>query len=437
MFRIYLAIVLLHLGIILVSGALEAPAPRLEQDPERPEQMRIVWPTIPCHSYELQEASSLGSWRTVVGYPFHADSGHLSHDFVVGNSRAFFRVIDLGPPIPSVEAFFSVAGPTGNESDLTLESKIKELLLLAEPGSQVLVSIYNWTRETMADAFLEAYRRGVDVRLIIGSDYPAVEKLQNSMRPGRVLVCRNEDGIPGGCHGGRINHNKFFLFSKLSDGSCNVVVQSSANFTLLQTQMHNNLLVVRDDRSLYDTYHIYWHDLYREVEDLDYYRGETEGSTASVYFFPRKSGNGTSGENDTIVEILDELGLEAGDSIHVAMAFWSNARIGIANKLADLLAKGVDVQVIFDPNNTGGNIGKTLRAAGASVIEFPYVHSKYMLVETGRGRQRKRYILTGSHNYTNPALTSNDEVLLRMENDELYETYLTDWIRMTAHPVLK
>src|SRR5690625_4945010 len=436
MARFLIPFILLHLWLTCgLAGGL--PSPGLEQDSERPEKMRITWPRFPCHLYELQEASSIDSWRTVKGYPVHADGEELAYDFVAANPRAFFRVIDLGPPLPSVEAFFSVAGPTGKESDLTLEAKIKELLALAEPGSQVLVSIYNWTRETMADAFLEAYERGVDVRLIIGSDYPAVERLKNSMRRGRVLVCRNENGEPGGCHGGRINHNKFFLFSKLSDGSCNVVVQSSANFTLLQTQMHNNLLVIRDDPGLYQAYDRYWHDLYLEIDQLDYYREVYDGATAAAYFFPRESGNGMTGEKDTIVEILEEIGLEAGDSVHVAMAYWSNARVGIAIKLAELQKKGVDVRVIFEPATTGGNVGLILRGAGVSVLEFPYVHSKYMLIDKGRGRQRKRFILTGSHNYTSPALTSNDEVLLRLEDDTLYEIYLADWLRMTDHPAVK
>src|SRR5690625_7672359 len=95
MSRFLIPFILLHLGLTFgLAGGL--PAPRLEQDSERPEKMRITWPTFPCHLYELQEASSIDSWRTRKGYRVHADGEELAYDFFAANRRPSSRVSDLG-----------------------------------------------------------------------------------------------------------------------------------------------------------------------------------------------------------------------------------------------------------------------------------------------------------------------------------------------------
>lgn len=399
--------------------------------------LRLAWDATPGDEYELQESEDLGAWQTVSGYPRQASEDRLHHEFTPVSSRGFFRVVDHGPvaPAPTVEAFFSVAGRTGVEQDLALEEKLKELLRQAEPGSEVLAAFFTWTRETMADAFIEAYQRGVDVRLIVGSDYPAVQKLESSLRQGRVLVCRDAEGVPNGCHGGRINHNKFVLFSQLSDGSRDVVVQSSANLTAPQLRNNNNLVIARHDAGLYNAYHLYWQDLYREVDDLDYYWDTGTDSDRRAYFFPRQEGNGGSGANDTIVEILDEISTAAGTEIHLAMAIWTDARLAIAHRLVALKGAGVSVQVIVNPNNVGQKVLAALEAGGIPVTRFPALHSKYLLIEQNSGRIQARWVLTGSHNYTLPALRSNDEVLLRLHDPDIYDAFLEDWNAIRGHPL--
>lgn len=425
-------------GLSLTCAGIAGTAPAAPQlDRVEGNNLRLWWPTFAGHEYDLQESRELIDWESVAGYPVEATGRPMHHQFAPETDGGFFRVLDLGPPVlvPQLEAFFSVAGPTGTEEDLTLEEKLKELLRLAEPGSEVRVALYTWSRGSMADAFIEAFNRGVDVRLIVGSDYAAVRKLEENIPHGRVLVCRDEAGVPNGCHGGRINHNKFFLFSELSDGSRDVVVQSSANFTNPQIRNNNNIVVSRNDASLYNAYHIYWNDLFRQVEDLSYYWDTGEESSPCAWFFPRQGGDGTTGSQDTIVEILDEVRVASGSQIHLAMAIWTDARIAIANRLVALKAAGVDVRVIVNPNNTGAKVRSALVAGGIPVTEFAPLHSKYMLIEHGLGRRHERLVYTGSHNYTDPALRSNDEALLRIDDFGIYETFLQDWYGMLVHPL--
>ncbi|MEO8874096.1 MAG: phospholipase D-like domain-containing protein, partial [Polyangiaceae bacterium] len=72
---------------------------------------------------------------------------------------------DAGPP-PRLSAFFCVP-PGDGGSDPTLENKVIELLAHATIGSEVRVSMYHFTRVNVAQAFVDASRRGVHVSIIL------------------------------------------------------------------------------------------------------------------------------------------------------------------------------------------------------------------------------------------------------------------------------
>ena len=60
-------------------------------------------------------------------------------------------------------------------------------------------------------------------------------------------------------------HHKTFLFSELSDGSRNVVLQGSHNLTTTQLTMHNNAVIIRGDAALFAAYERTWRDLFADV----------------------------------------------------------------------------------------------------------------------------------------------------------------------------
>lgn len=333
------------------------------------------------------------------------------------------------------EVFFTLPGPTGEEEDHALEKKLLELLEMAEPGSEVHGSIFTFSRTGMARAFIEAHRRGVEVRLLAGSEFRAVRRLKKALPKDHVLLNRNAEGEPGGFHSDGINHNKFFLFSRLSDGSEKVVVQSSANLTRHQLRTSNNMVIIRNDAGLYDAYLAYWQDMSRRVQEPDYYRFADGDSGARVYFFPRDAARGAGGEKDTVVEILDEIDPRAGGEIHVAMAYFTGGRPAVAHKLVELQEEGMMVRAIAAPKNLGHRIARILETGGVELVRMHRVHSKYVLIDGRIGGRRVKQVLTGSHNFTGPALTRNDETLLRLDDPQLYNAYLSNWNDLREHPL--
>ncbi len=340
-------------------------------------------------------------------------------------------------------AVFSTPRGDGQD-DLSLENAMLDLVAKAAPGSRIRVAIYNWTRRNVARAFLDAAKRGVDVRVVLdagenedddGKGYgPAVEMLRDGLPKGAVTLCARGKGS---CIGDHINHNKFLLFSELTDGSKNVVVQSSANFTKAQLGQHNNAVIIRNDAKLYAGYLSYFQDLRAQRLDLSYNR-ELEGKRVRTFVFPRSGG-------DTVVNVLDNVRCKKGVStIRVAMAFFTDERAEIAQRLVDLHERGCDVRVAMRKAGNGpvdASIIRRMKKGGLDVGLYPFesgnnIHSKYLLVdspyETAAGVSRRKLVFTGSHNYTGTALRHNDETLARIEDPAIFAAYAANWETIKA-----
>ena len=330
---------------------------------------------------------------------------------------------------PTFSVFFSVPkmDNSANQRDYTLETQLKSLLTHTPAGAQVRVSLYQWSRSTMADAFIAAARRGVDVQVVLdgsNKDRVAVDKLRAGLGAGKVTLCTARDA----CIGTGINHNKFFLFSKLDDGSTNVVVQSSANLTAGQLSEHNNMVVIRNDPKLYAGYRAYWNDLHAHRQNLNYYDTVNGTHAVKAYFFPRNVGG------DTVVNVLDNITSCRNTKVRVAMAFFANNRSAVADALARQARRGCDVRVVVRENeDTGSTIVGRMRRGGVKVERYKMhangegVHSKYLLIEGEYLGNRRKIVWTGSHNYTGGALRTNDETLIKITNNAVYDKFAANW----------
>ena len=345
-----------------------------------------------------------------------------------------------------MEVFFTRPTPGG---DLRIEDEVVRLSEAAVPGSRLRVAIYHFKRLRVADAFIAAHRRGVDVRIVVdetnqAEDPPgsgqwrfndAITLLREELGTHRVVVCGGAD-VPkdgGACMGDTINHNKFILASELCDGSRDVVAQSSANFTTSQLELHNNLVVIRGDTALHTAYARYWNDLATDVQDLGYYRIADGDTGTRVYLFPRRPGflqGGIDPETDTIHQLLASgADCAAGTRIRFAESIWTPGRIYIVDLLRRLADEGCDVQIVYNNGSTHEEVKAALhdRFPGPELRQGMHIHHKYFLVEGRFEGAHRRLLWTGSHNLTYGALRNNDETLLRIDDAAVYEVFLLDW----------
>lgn len=343
---------------------------------------------------------------------------------------------DADPPAPPTFSTYFNYPPDADTPDDQLEELLLDLLAEAPPGSEVRAAFFTWSRTRMARAFGDALDRGVDVEVVVGNtnrhpdgrDWQAIGILKDRLGD-RLTIC--DEGGDNGCIGTGIQHNKFVLFSSLEDGSQDVVFQSSANLTNPQRTAFNNVVVIRGDTTLYDAYRAYWTDLKAQQRDLDYYRSTVGDLRTKAYFFPRDGG-------DTVVNILGNVHCDQGATIRIAMAFFTNVRVAIADRLRQMAMDGCDIGLVLrdapEYNSVGGEVRSALThpdidLAVFGVNDHPSVHSKYLIIDGAYGAQatEQKLVWTGSHNYTGPALTRNDETLLKIRDEAVMQAYMTDW----------
>ena len=340
---------------------------------------------------------------------------------------------------PDLSAIFTVPKGDGKD-DTTIEDALVGLVGKAAPGSSVRVAIFNWSRKNVAQAFVDAKKRGVDVKVVLDGDENPIEPgnaiaiLMSGLGKDNVTMCTRGKGS---CIGDNINHNKFFLFSALTDGSKNVVVQSSQNFTKAQLGEHNNAVIVRNDAKLYAGYLSYFQDLRDRKLNLAYDRELLGNKHVRTYVFPRV--------NDTVASVLDNVRCKKGESrIRVAMAFFTEERAEVAQRLVDLQKRGCDVGVAMRKAGDGpvdASIIQRLKKGGVDVGLYPSengnnIHSKYLLVDSpyegANGVSRRKLVFTGSHNYTGTALHHNDETLARVDDPAVFAAFAANWKTIKA-----
>lgn len=379
----------------------------------------------------------------------------------------------------------------GNGEDHAIEDKLIQLIEAAPAGSEIHGCISHFSREKPYKALMEAAQRGVVIRIIIREDnqdalsdmVPEIRAYFDADDPGKNM-------FPTYAYGsyGLRSHIKLFIFSesklgtirrrpkpnirdKEDDGHTKWLVMAGS-FLISDggLKKHNDAFVVSDE-TLYNKVRSYLEELryvaHPEGEgpvgenavivDRDLY---STSERVKVYLFPRS--------RDPIARIIRKLKVKPHKStgekpiIRVAMARWSPDRWAIVEALIEKLKKGCDVQLVlrWDPelDDDSGDDGVSnsiwwalwpgsniLGDQGVpwnghlkiwrAIVDLPKkdVHNKYMLIKGyyGEGSDWEHLVWSGSENWSGPALVSNDEMLFKFSDAEMY------WVYEAHHDHLK
>lgn len=343
------------------------------------------------------------------------------------STDAVFNDPVAGSPTEVVERIYSLVKQTPAGESI----EIAEFVISGDAGADY------------ASVLLDAYRRGVEVRMVIDGwqvDNPAASALIDTLGTDKsarswVHVCSHlsPEGNTSSCLGTKGMHNKFSLFSS-TGGRRDVVVQASNNLTdVNSTSYWNNLVVLPDSRRLFAGYSRYFDDLAAEVQDPDYDTSMSAGmpgGQVSAQFYP-------VADRDPIVERLAEVGCKTGGRtrVEIGQSEWDATRLPIVDELAGLVAAGCDVRVIH--GIADAEVTAALDAAGVrrkaldGSTAAGRIHSKYIVVTepTGRGAGRG-WVMTGSHNFNATSLRRNDEAMVELSHPEIVEGYAANFARM-------
>lgn len=329
--------------------------------------------------------------------------------------------------------------------------QICSLVRQAPAGSRIRIAHFVVSGDAGADFAAElvaAHRRGVDVQLVLDGwqdDTPAAESLRAALgtdesRDSWLHVCSrvSPEGNTSSCIATKGQHNKFYLFSR-TGGARDVVVQSSANFTDLNSQTYwNNATTLVGNKKLYRAYNDYFEDLAAERATDDYYRTVStgmRGGTVRAYFFPRAEG-------DHVLEILDRVGCRGGTKLQIGMSEIDAYRVGIAHRLVELSGQGCEVRVVHGLvdqevlDTLAADPRIEVRALEVSNALPGRIHSKYFLVDGEYdGRRDARWVFTGSPNWNHTSLRRNDEAMIQTNIGTVYEAYEANFEHMFASAI--
>ncbi|GAP12400.1 phosphatidylserine/phosphatidylglycerophosphate/cardiolipin synthase [Longilinea arvoryzae] len=280
---------------------------------------------------------------------------------------------------------------------------------IAAAQSSVDMAMYNLSLPSIGDALLEAYRRGVVVRLVV-DDETYEDEISSRLRKAGIPVVSDQRE--------ELMHNKFTIL----DGQ--EVWTGSLNLSTGGTYSdYNNLVRIRSTRLAQD-YTAEFEEMFLDHQfgenspmNTIYPRLTVDGRTVEVYFLP---------EDDVEDRLLDLVG-SAHDSVDfLAYSFTLDY---LADTMIDLENNGIRVRGIMDAEQEASNQGgeyDRLVDAGLDVRLDPFdglLHHKVIIVDG-------QWVVLGSANFTRSGLFKNDENLVILNDPTLASSFETEFERL-------
>ena len=328
--------------------------------------------------------------------------------------------------------------PTGSFTEqYRIHHLLKDAVKHSKKNSTIRIAVFSFDRRDMAEALINAHKRGVNVQVLINEhQYTRANRMlrrelgHNRHRRSWIRQCEN------GCRGGSFLHTKIYLFSK-SGAAEKTVMIGSANLTSNAILHQWNDLWVRNGND----------DLYRAAVNV-FQQMKADKRARPMYQvfnvdhrsyqlqalpFPR-----VTPKNDPIMKILDRVhckgakdgtGTNGRTKVRVSQHRWSGGRgAWLARKAVNLWANGCDVRLMYgsadskvrEVMSTQTSRGRVpLRANGFDETgdgELDrYSHHKYMTISGNYLRDNsKRLLMTGSSNWANIG-TKGDELIFLAE----------------------
>jgi len=284
------------------------------------------------------------------------------------------------------------------------------------------VAVYSLNLWSIRDAILDAYRRGVDMRIVMESDNMDSDEAQALIAAGIPILGDRREGLM---------HNKFVVIDRQE------VWSGSMNFTTGGAYQDNNNLFRIRSLEIAQDYTQEFNEMFVEDKfgpDVVADRvGTAEGlpahspypsltigdTTLEIYFSP----------NDGVAARLVTLIQSAQESIYfMAYSFTSND-IGAA--MMERAEAGVTVTGVMDEgqvNSSQGSEYDPFRQAGLDVRldgNPGLMHHKVIIID-------RNIVITGSYNFSASAEEVNDENLIVIYNADIAAQYLAEFMRIYA-----
>ncbi|MCE1188046.1 MAG: phospholipase D-like domain-containing protein [Ignavibacteria bacterium] len=282
--------------------------------------------------------------------------------------------------------------------------------------------------DNLTNALLAAKNRGVKIRLVYDSrsgstTQASVSQLLNA----GIKMSQRPASLDG------IMHNKFFVFDARDGVAANDWVWSGSwNPTTTEITWKNNALEINDP-ALAAAYTTEFEEMWGSNTDTPNsatakFAGQKTDNTphsfsiggrpVQLYFSP---------SDQTTNHIISTINT-ADKSIYFAVMAFTKNEIGTAIKNRyNAGVPGTEIRgIIDDVNGVGSEFSFLKGFADMWANPSPTLHSKYLIVDASYPSSQPT-VLTGSHNWSAAAETSNDENTLIIQDLKIANQYMQDF----------
>lgn len=264
---------------------------------------------------------------------------------------------------------------------------------------------------SIRDALIRAHRRGVQVRVVIESDYQDEDEIQALLDADIPVLGDRREGLM---------HNKFTIVDRQE------VWTGSMNYSTSDGYRNNNHLIRIRSAELAQDYLVEFEEMFND----DAFGPGSPANTPK----PELNINGVNiqvcfSPDDGCAERLERLIASAQHSIHfLAFSFTSDP---LAEALIERARTGVEVSGVMEASQLRSNAGtdfQRFQQAGINVHpdDNEYnMHHKVIIVDG-------RYVATGSYNFSYYAETRNDENSLIIDSPQIAAQFEAEFHRLLA-----
>jgi phosphatidylserine/phosphatidylglycerophosphate/cardiolipin synthase-like enzyme len=303
------------------------------------------------------------------------------------------------------ELYFTNPSPdvnTGGPEDFLV-------LAIEQARHSVDVAAYSMNLWDMRDALINAFHRGVTVRIVMESDNKSEEVPQELSDAGIPIVGDRREGLM---------HNKFVIIDRSE------VWTGSMNFTISGSYRDNNNLVRIRAVKVADDYEKEFNEMFVDdkfgpdtVAETPNRRVMIDYTPVEIYFSPD---DGVAGR------ILELLNLAHESIYFMAFSFTSD---DLAKAIIDRQIAGVEIGGIMDGDQLKMNIGNEYENFRKNYLDVlldanpGLMHHKVIIID-------KRIVITGSYNFTASAEAKNDENIIIIFDSDIAAQYLSEYQRV-------
>ncbi len=322
-----------------------------------------------------------------------------------------------------------------NAQTVDISSKFISRINAAQHSIDVaLYSLSGTVGSNIATALINAKNRGVKVRMIVEDDNSNTAPMSTMKSSGIPFITDSFDPLNAGSG---LMHNKFAIFDLCDTSSFtdDWVWSGSWNATDPGNNSDAQNAVEIQDKALANAYTMEFNEMWGSSTDTANssqsrfgirktdntpHKFNINGTPVELYFSP---------SDQTTLHIYQRLN-EATSSINICMLTFT--RSDLAQALVAKKAAGEKVRVILDNNTDSGNQFNFLQNGSVdihlkgSALGTGLLHHKYAIVDA-ENSSADAAVITGSHNWSNSAETSNNENTLMIHSKRVANLYLQEF----------